>query len=79
MIAASTFAAEFIARTKQARNQSGYTQTEMATILGISQGRYKQYETRSPLPHEFIPAFCIATRVNEHWLFTGHARRLAAE
>lgn len=79
MAGPTEFAAEFMARTKQAREQSGRTQTEMATILGIKQGLYKQYETRSPLPHRFIPAFCLATHVTEHWLFTGRQRRLAAE
>ena len=42
---------------------------DMSKILGIDQGRYKQYETRTPLPHEFIPAFCAATRITEEWLF----------
>jgi hypothetical protein len=49
----------------------------MATILGVKQDRYKQYETRSPLPHEFIAAFCLAANVTEHWLFTGRQRRIA--
>lgn len=61
----------FIARTKQARDRSGFTQAEIAKILGIKQDRYKQYETRSPLPHEFVAAFCAATRVSEVWLFNG--------
>ncbi len=77
MAKASAFRAEFIARTKEARERTGRNQTDMATILGIKQDRYKQYETRSPLPHEFIAAFCLATNVSEHWLFTGRQRRVA--
>jgi DNA-binding XRE family transcriptional regulator len=79
MATATGFAAEFIARTKHARESAGMTQTDMATLLGIKQGVYKQYEVRSPLPHRFVAAFCIATHVSEHWLFTGHQRRQAAE
>lgn len=60
---------EFIRRTKQAREKAGLTQHEIATALGISQGKYKQYEVRSPLPHVFVPAFCIATRCDISWLF----------
>jgi DNA-binding XRE family transcriptional regulator len=77
MARASDFLALFIARTKEARKRTGRSQTDMATILGIKQDRYKQYETRSPLSHEFIAAFCLATNVTEHWLFTGRKRRIA--
>jgi DNA-binding XRE family transcriptional regulator len=78
-LAASNFKSEFIARTKQARDQSGLTQQEMADILRIKQDTYKQYETRSPLPHQYVTAFCAATHVTTQWLFTGRHRRIAAE
>lgn len=68
----------FIERTKAARERSGLTQIEIAGILQIDQGTYKQYETRTPLPHRYVPAFCAATRVTEKWLFTGRERRTAA-
>jgi transcriptional regulator with XRE-family HTH domain len=74
----STFNADFIARTKLARERAGLTQEAIATILRIKQDTYKQYETRSPLPHRFIPAFCAATHIEERWLFTGRARRAAS-
>lgn len=67
----SVFKTEFIARTKLAREATGMTQTEIAMALGVDQGRYKQYETRSLLPHEMIGRFCAITRVTEKWLTTG--------
>lgn len=71
---ASDFRLEFIERTKTARTRSGLTQDEMAKLLGLDQGTYKQYETRSLLPHRYIPAFCMITRVSESWLLSGKGR-----
>ena len=76
--APSVFNASFIERTRFAREESGLTQQEIATILGIKQDTYKQYETRSPLPHRYVPAFCAATHISEAWLFTGRERRRIA-
>ena len=67
---ATQFKDKFIGRVKDARNRSGFTQEDMAKILGIEQGRYKQYETRSYLPHEFVDVFCTATRISAAWLFS---------
>lgn len=58
-------------RTARARELSRLSQENMAILLGIDQGRYKHYEGRSLLPHEFIPRFCLAARVSISWLFTG--------
>lgn len=63
--------AAFIRRTRLAREARYETQKPMLTILGIEQGTYKQYETRTPLPHRFIPKFCAATGVSVEWLLTG--------
>src|SRR5689334_15364801 len=41
----------FVGRVKAARKARFDTQQPMCTILGIEQGTYKQYETRTPLPH----------------------------
>lgn len=76
---ATRFKVEFIGRTKEARLHAGLTQEKIATILRIKQDTYKQYETRSVLPHWHIAAFCAATHITEKWLFTGQARRDAAE
>jgi transcriptional regulator with XRE-family HTH domain len=60
------------ARTKAARERRDWTQDEMAGFLGIGQGTYKQYESRTPLPHHFIQRFCELTGVSIGWLLTGH-------
>jgi transcriptional regulator with XRE-family HTH domain len=72
--AASDFKMGFIARTKAARIAAGRTQEEMAKLLGVTQGHYKQYETRSPLPHRYVEVFCLATGVTLEWLFKGKGR-----
>lgn len=63
--------AAFISRVRAAREARFPTQKPMLTILGIDQGTYKQYETRTPLPHRFIPKFCAACGVSMEWLLTG--------
>lgn len=62
---------EIIERTRQAREEHGLSQDEIAELLGLGQGTYKNYETKRPLPHEFVAPFCIATRVDIAWLYTG--------
>jgi transcriptional regulator with XRE-family HTH domain len=74
----SQYEKEFLARTKLARERIPYTQEQIARILGISQGRYKQYETRTLLPHEFITPFCLACQISETWLFSGRGRAPAS-
>lgn len=64
----------FIGRVKRARMARYDTQKPMCTILGIDQGTYKQYETRTPLPHRLIPKFCAATGVDMEWLLTGEGK-----
>lgn len=76
---ASAFRKAFIERTRYARERARLTQEEMAAILGTTQGTYKQWETRNPMPIEAINAFCLATRVSEKWLLTGRETREAAE
>ncbi len=61
----------FVRRVRTARMARFDTQKPMITILGLDQGTYKQYETRTPLPHRFIPKFCAATGVEIDWLLTG--------
>lgn len=61
----------FIQRVRLARTESPYKQTEMARLLGMLQGHYKQFEKRSLLPHRYIAQFCLACQINEQWLMTG--------
>ena len=48
----------FIQRTREARVRTGYSQPEIAKLLRIGQGTYKNYETNRPLPVELVPEFC---------------------
>ena len=66
----SAFKAAFIARTKQARIARGYSQEQMAALLDMPQGTYKQYESRSLLPHDLIPRFSLLCGLDANWLFT---------
>lgn len=67
------FECRFLARTCAARKLVAPSQDEFAPRLqdGMKQDHYKQYETRSPLPHELIDRFLKLTGVNYEWLFTG--------
>lgn len=63
--------AAFIGRVRAAREARFPTQKPICIILGIDQGTYKQYESRTVLPHRFIPKFCAACGVTLDWLLTG--------
>lgn len=76
--AASQFKDAFTARTKAARKARGFTQEQMADLLGMPQDRYKQYEGRTPLPHFLISRFCLITGVDVEWMFTGRSAAAAA-
>jgi hypothetical protein len=73
-LATSQFRKNFIKRTQQARVNAQFFQAGIALLLQTDQGTYKQYETRSVLPHVLIPAFCTLTGISIHWLFTGTER-----
>lgn len=66
--------AHFIGRTVAARRARYATQKEICALLEVDQGTYKQYETRTPLPHRLIPKFCIATGVSMEWLLSGEGK-----
>ena len=53
------FKTQFCDRTKTLRERRGLTQAQVAHALGIEIDRYKKYEQRSPMPHEFVTRFCI--------------------
>jgi transcriptional regulator with XRE-family HTH domain len=65
----SAFNVAFCASVKSLRERRGWTQKQMATALGVSLGNYQKYETRTPLPHRLIPAFCLIVGVSESELF----------
>lgn len=65
----------FTARVAEARQRSGLKQWQVAETLGIPQDRYKQYETRTLMPHSMIERFCLITRVDPGWLVTGRGKK----
>ena len=71
----TAFKAAFIARTAAAREAANMTQQEVADALQIAQDTYKQYETRSPLPHHLVPAFCAVVGADPGELFGFSSRR----
>lgn len=68
----------FIQRVKEARETRDLKQWEIAELLeaGMAQDKYKQYETRSLLPHHLIGRFCIICRVDPEWLVTGKGKKI---
>lgn len=76
----SRFSDDFQARTREAREAAGYSQTRLAKLLGIEQGTYKQYESRagSMLPHDLLPLFCELCRVSLAWMYLGEESESAA-
>jgi len=69
----------FTARVKAARTARALKQWELADALGMTQDRYKQYETRSYLPPHLIARFCLICRVNPEWLMTGNGKMAPQE
>lgn len=57
-----------IARTKYARIAAGFTQAQMAELLLTSQGTYKQWENRTPIPRDREELFCLRTGAARPWL-----------
>lgn len=61
----------FIARTRQARRARYQEQGPICLLLDVPQTTYTKYETRTPLPHRYIPKFCAATGATYVWLLAG--------
>jgi len=66
----------FCARVRAARINSGLTQKQVATALGIEKDTYKQYELRSPLPGYLIERFCIVVREDAYFIMFGARREM---
>lgn len=50
-----------------------FSQIEMAKRLGIEQGNYKQYETRSMMPIYLLIKFCEITDQHPWQILTGQS------
>lgn len=68
-MAVSGFRDGFIARTRLAREATGWNQREMAEALNIPLKNYESYERRSVLPHSLIARFCRIARVPIEYLY----------
>lgn len=66
---------EICDRTRRARENANIDAKDMARILGIEYQAYMKYEKRSVIKAIYIPTFCKATEINEHWLLTGEGAR----
>lgn len=59
------------ARVKRYRERAGYTQEQMAHMLGLaSKDPYVKYEGRSALPHKLMYTFCLIVKVDMEDLLT---------
>lgn len=67
---------QFLARTAAARDARKFNQTKMAKLLSdeLEQGTYSKYETRTPLPHQFVARFVELCGIDYEWLFTGEGK-----
>lgn len=69
------FERRFIQNTKHIREKSGLSQNQIAEALELKQDRYKQYETRTTLPHHLIPEFLLACGASYSDLYKGRVFR----
>ena len=70
---ASEFRDKICQRTQDIRKAGGYTQEEMALELGCTKDAYSKYETRTPMPANFLARFCLVTGFNPWHIMTGRA------
>jgi DNA-binding XRE family transcriptional regulator len=63
------FTQNFLARIRAAREFKGFSQAQMATLLGIGLGTYNKYETRTVMPHFLLKRFCAHTGANIRVLY----------
>jgi hypothetical protein len=73
---------DLLERTKSARVVSGLTREEVIERLSaqtnqkVDLARYKKWETRTPIPHQFIIPFCEIVSADPWMLLTGSPFRL---
>ena len=69
--------AAFKKRVKQAREEAGFTQQQVADVLGIKIDRYKKWENRgkSTMPVRFFQNFCQLTHTRAEWFQNGTGQR----
>ena len=66
-------------RLKQVRKALGYTQTEFAKFLGITQTSYSMIENGiRPLSNKYVRIICITFNVSEQYLVSGQGEMFAS-
>lgn len=64
-------------RIKKIRTDLGYSQNEMATLLGTFQANFSLIERgRQDMTYDQLTALYKHTKVNIHWLITGEGSEL---
>ncbi len=58
-------------RTKEAREAAGFSQSTMATALGLEKQTYAKYENRSAAPFRVLVPFCYIVKRDPTWILTG--------
>lgn len=58
-------------RLRQLRKGRGWSQAEMAALLGVPHERYKKYETRSPIPAYLLPKLAHLSGRSLTYILTG--------
>ncbi len=58
-------------RTKEAREFAGFSQSTMATALGLEKQTYAKYENRSAMPFRVLVPFCYIVKRDPTWVLTG--------
>jgi transcriptional regulator with XRE-family HTH domain len=68
----SEFNAVFRVRTRQARENAGLTQAQLAAALDVDLDTYKKWENRrtSAVPRDKMYAFSIVTRCDLAWMLS---------
>lgn len=76
MVNEKKFRADYQARVRQAREAAGFTQAQIARVLGISAPAYSKIENRpgAVLPLHLTTAFSIMTQVDRDWLLYGEGK-----
>ena len=77
------FLANVLNRTIEARKCIAETQGRFVEIfnsrypdLGLDIAKYKKYEKRTPIRHDFLIPFCDLTGKDPYWLLTGEHFRI---
>ena len=72
MVITRDFRQKFIERTIAARKAANLERQDIADYIGVEYQAYQKYETRSLIPHQYLPKFCEATGIEPDFLYFGY-------